>query len=329
MPLYPPPPDSSLPEHGVYVVFSIDYTNSLAFLKDSQSKLWAEELDRSKKIYVGCILDTFGKSSREPPWTYCAVSLLYRDLPDTFNTNSPFATPGMSFPVFPNTFDPLARDPLHPSLPLPWADGYHSSFGIVSCRVHSTAADQSQAISLTPDSMRRMQCTGGEDREIAFTRLLEANLKAAMRTSDIDVCSTLRGVSDAWPEANHTVENLLTASPDSSDNGDKKNPLLEDIPYDPTDPLVNIDYDLSAIDDFGSPADFFIELESFRTVINMATRCQREDEIRPNTATSDEATLCSNATEGNKRHIERLQISWVLYQTFGAGCAERRGASGG
>ncbi|KAJ8085097.1 hypothetical protein PM082_003881 [Marasmius tenuissimus] len=123
-----------LPQRNTIVVFSVDTVITVAHLEDPELTEACQKLSCKKYVAMVGMRDQPGFLPTRPYHTY-EFKLIYQGLRK--KDENKCIEPEMSVPVLPNTHHPLSRQPLEPSIPLPWQDCYVSHLFGGSARCQS------------------------------------------------------------------------------------------------------------------------------------------------------------------------------------------------
>ncbi|KAK1226827.1 hypothetical protein PQX77_010183 [Marasmius sp. AFHP31] len=179
-----------LPQRNTIVVFSIDVIATVEHLEDSKLTEACRKLSCKKYVAMVEMRDQPGFWLKRPYHTY-EFKLIYQGLRK--KDEEKCIEPEMSVPILPNTHHPLSRQPLKPSMPLPWKDCYVSHLFGGSARCRSIMLKEKPVHIRELESTNAFQSTllMDEDRRTQHRRL-----KPAQEAQCVGTESSMDGDSD-------------------------------------------------------------------------------------------------------------------------------------
>ncbi|KAJ8085099.1 hypothetical protein PM082_003883 [Marasmius tenuissimus] len=295
-----------LPQCDTIVVFNIDSVATVEHLEDSQLTEACRKL--TSKKYVAMV-GMRGQPIFWPTRTYHTYEfkLIHQGLRE--KDEGKCSEPEMSVPILPNTHHPLSRQPLEPSIPLPWEDCYVSHLFGGSARCRSTRLEEkpTHVRELESDNVFRSTLFMDEDRRAQQTKLEHASPQQPQSTGmrdpesmdDDSVESDYDSEEEVDPEQEEyeRLMSMIDREKLKRENPDREfyEVLLEAIaklkeelglPPDEEDstetasvctrdmemyqlPVFNVSYDLSEVDCVNDPEDFFEELRAIRRHVHL------------------------------------------------------------
>ncbi|KIM90192.1 hypothetical protein PILCRDRAFT_1549 [Piloderma croceum F 1598] len=246
-----------------YVVFSIDPVATLASLDDPEVTVATSRLHPKK--YVGFVRNTASAHNADAEFMAYKIELLRQG--PTPELKERFIESDMCVPVLPNTAQhPLNRPPLRPTIPLPWADCYHSSFDTVTVRVAMQRADATAAVRIPFEEMGKQMYFKLTDR--ARQRALRE--ARGLHSQSLPQSDAYRP-ADSLEEAHTSSYHEAHADTPHDTSGEAGDPdaldeeiqvivaMMDETRAPNTMPLAVMTYDLSTVEAVSDPRDFLEE----------------------------------------------------------------------
>ncbi|KAJ8085016.1 hypothetical protein PM082_003793 [Marasmius tenuissimus] len=288
-----------LPQCDTIVAFSIDAVATVEHLEDPGLTEACRKLSSKKYVAMVGMRDQPGFWLKRPYHTY-EFKLIHHGLRKKDEKRC--TEPEMSVPILPNTHHPLSRQPLAPSIPLPWQDCYVSHlFGggarcrsimlkekpVYICELEST--NVFQATLLMDEDRRIQQRKLNPAQEAQFTVMGDSayddsaesdyydsdneeddpELEEYERLMSMIDQEKLRRENpglkfyDALAEAYAKLREELGLPPDGEDSTETASVCTQDLEMYKL-PVFNVSYDLSGVDRVNDPEDFYEELQAIR-----------------------------------------------------------------
>ncbi|KAJ8085024.1 hypothetical protein PM082_003801 [Marasmius tenuissimus] len=301
-----------LPQRNTIVAFSIDAVASIEHLKDSELTEACRKLSCKKYIAMVGMRGQPVFWQKRPYHTY-SFKLIYQGLRK--KDEKKCIEPEMSVPILPNTHHPLSRQPLEPSIPLPWGDCYvsHLFGGVARCR--SVMLEEKPAHIRELESTNAFECTllMDQDRVTQQTRLNPAQEAQCTGMGDLmeDDSAELdydsededdpeqeeyerimamidkeklkrenpdREFYEVLSEAYEKVREELGLPPDGEDSTETASVCTRDLEMYEV-PVFNVSYDLSEVDCVNDPKDFYEELRVLRGMLGQHSDDKMQEQI--------------------------------------------------
>ncbi|KAK1230003.1 hypothetical protein PQX77_006922, partial [Marasmius sp. AFHP31] len=299
-----------LPQRNTIVVFSIDPVTTVEHLEDIELVEACRKLSCKKYIAMVGMRGQPGFWLKRPYHTY-EFKLVYQGLRK--KDKKKCIKPEMSVPILPNTRHPLSRQPLEPSIPLPWQDCYvsHLFGGSARCRsimlkekpthireLQSTNALQStllmdedrrtQKTKLNP--AQEAQCIGLGDSMDDDSAELDHDSEDDPEQEEFELIMSMidreklkrenpdREFYEVLLEAMAKVREDLGLPPDGENSTETASAFAQDTEMYQL-PVFNVSYDLSEVDCVNDPEDFYEELRAIRRLTAQYEEARMQQQI--------------------------------------------------
>ncbi|KAF8647404.1 hypothetical protein AX16_006733 [Volvariella volvacea WC 439] len=294
----------TLPMVGSYIVFQLDIPATLDGLDTEQVldptlRSLAQQAPRRK--YVGYVEQCL-TSDLWSPWRAFRIRPLSRGLP--YTNNARCITPDMCVPVYPTTFHPTSRRPLHPTKPLPWQDAYHHTCTPdIICRVRTAYASASTAAELPITDRKRYQMLRGFDSDRRDKKLIRQRQSVATYHSDSINIEQLMATAEATNfegfDLDDDDESLYSDDEEDADGfyHVKSKGIFSDWIYNDyrtdgekmqTLPAVDVSYDVWSVSHMPDPSNLQEEFNSLIRLVDNVTRSTAESLPSPSRATESD-----------------------------------------
>ncbi|KAK1224897.1 hypothetical protein PQX77_012174 [Marasmius sp. AFHP31] len=303
-----------LPQCDTIVVFSIDAIATVEHLEDPELTEACRKLSFKKYVAMVGMRDQPGFWLKRPYHTY-EFKMIRQGLRKKDEKRC--TEPEMSVPILPNTHHPLSRQPLAPSMPLPWQDCYVSHLFGGGARCRSIMLKEKPAHIRELESTNVFQATllMDEDRRIQQRKLnpaREAQCTVMENLVDDDSAGSdycdyddeeddpeleeyerlmsmidqdkLRRENpglkfhDALAEAYTKLREELRLPPDGEDSTDTASVCTQDLEMYKL-PVFNVSYGLSEVDRVHDPEDFYEELQAIRKLTAQYEEIRMQQQI--------------------------------------------------
>ncbi|KAL0564704.1 hypothetical protein V5O48_017337 [Marasmius crinis-equi] len=217
----------SLPEPRSFVVLSLDPVASVEHLHNPELTESCRKLECKKYVALVGMRDQPSFWSDRAYHSYI-FDLVYQGLRKADEEKC--ITPEMSIPILPNMHHPSSRQPLQPSLPLPWADCFASHVFRTSARCRSAVLDEkpSDMHEISDDEAYRFKILMSDDSAAHGKQIRLKSAPSIAPSVDTD-----EGKSGAWPiESGCNIEAYFDGgsleSEEEEDDEDEFDPEIEE-----------------------------------------------------------------------------------------------------